>query len=199
MTQLMERRQLLGAAGIVWSLVVSAALISQYVAQNQSASQFDVQALQERLAQLEIPVTLPPAASPADLRALQQTLEARVAVIAKTVEQRAPWQALRELEQQVQRLESLPPAPVAAVVEAKPQSAPKPLPRKPIPPPFQIIGVELRGGERFLAVTPRNAKTLEQTQLLRVGETRQGWILETLEASSAVFRVDRTVRRLPLP
>ncbi|MCK3840079.1 MULTISPECIES: hypothetical protein [Pseudomonas] len=191
------RQHLFGALGILWILAVSAALISQHFALNQLASQSDVQALQKRMVQLEIPSVQPPAASPAELAALQKTLEAQMAVVAQSVEERVPLQTMRELERQIQRIESLPPPP--AIIEPKPRKAPKLAQRTATLPPFQIIGIEMRGTERFLAVSPRNAQSLEQARLLRTGDSQDSWTLEALEASTAVFRVRSTVRRMAVP
>lgn len=191
------RQHLFGALGILWFLAVSTALISQHFALNQLASQSKVQALQKRMEQLEIPSVQAPAASPAELAALRKALEAQMTVVAQSVEERAPLQTVRELEQQIQRIESRPPPP--AIIEPKPRTAPKPAQRAATLPPFQIIGIEMRGTERFLAVSPRNAQSLEQARLLRIGDTQDSWALEALEASTAVFRVGSTVRRLPVP
>lgn len=199
MSLAINKWHLLGAVAVVWGLAMSAALIIQHAASTRFASQAEVQTLQKRLSQLEIPSVQPPTASPDDVATLRKELEAKVTTIAQALEDRATLQALRHLEQRIERLEDLPPAPVPTLAEPKPQPAPKPRPRAAIPTPFQIIGVELRGAERFLAVTPHNALSLEQTKLLRVGDTHERWTLEALESSTAAFRINGVIRRLPVP
>ncbi len=66
-------------------------------------------------------------------------------------------------------------------------------------PPFQVLGLELRGAERFLAIRPNGADGLGAIRLLRVGEVESGWQLEALEPQSALFRFEQNTRRLTLP
>lgn len=80
---------------------------------------------------------------------------------------------------------------------------PRPRAAKPRPTPttpaFQLLGVESRGGARFLAIQPNGTAGLAAVRLLRLGDAEGCWQLETLEPRSAVFRVDQQTRRLPLP
>lgn len=84
-------------------------------------------------------------------------------------------------------------------------NTPRPRPRaaksRPTPttPAFQLLGVESRGGERFLAIQPNGTAGLAAVRLLRLGDAEGRWQLETLEPRSAVFRFDQQTRRLPLP
>lgn len=66
-------------------------------------------------------------------------------------------------------------------------------------PPFDVIDVELRGGERFLTVMPLGATSLAQVQLLRDGESADGWQLRTIGAHRVVFRVKDRLRHIALP
>lgn len=66
-------------------------------------------------------------------------------------------------------------------------------------PPFQALGLELRGAERFLTIRPNGADELNAIRLLRVGEAENGWQLEALEPQSALFRFEQNTRRLALP
>lgn len=68
-----------------------------------------------------------------------------------------------------------------------------------IAPTFRLLGIELRGGERFLAIQPNDRAALTDVRLLRVGDAEGRWQLETLEPQSAVFRVGQQTRRLSLP
>src|SRR5690606_19322672 len=110
----------------------------------------------------------------------------------------------RELDALSQRLARVE-AP-ALTQPVKPKVPPR-SPRPPLPltlvqptPSFTALGLETRGGERFLTVAPAESRSLRQVRLLRVGEQFGAWRLHRLDAGSAVFRVpgfpDQT---LPLP
>ena len=86
----------------------------------------------------------------------------------------------------------------------KPVEKPKPKPKpKPIePPPFSILGVEYRGGERFLSVAPPGSTQLSQIYLIRQGDAVAGttWRLTDLDDRTAHFDVagaSRSVRIQP--
>ncbi len=64
---------------------------------------------------------------------------------------------------------------------------------------FRILGVELRGGERFLSLFPRAGADSDDLRLLRPGETVGRWRLESLDADTAVFRVNGQTQRVQLP
>ena len=55
-------------------------------------------------------------------------------------------------------------------------------------PPFRVLGVELRGGERFLSITSTAAPSLAGARLLREGDAEGGWQLQSIEAQAGVFR-----------
>lgn len=59
--------------------------------------------------------------------------------------------------------------------------------KQPINSPFTIIGLEHRGGESFLAVSPLQNAQLQDIQLLRPNESRDGWRLKALTRYSASF------------
>jgi hypothetical protein len=73
-----------------------------------------------------------------------------------------------------------------------------PLPA-PASPPFRLVGLELRGGETFLAITAANAVSLAEASVLRIGDVEDGWRLEALDEKSATFRFDGQLHRLELP
>jgi len=79
-------------------------------------------------------------------------------------------------------------------------TAHKPLPAKPIPPPFSIIGVEHRGGERFLSVAPLGSTRLSQINLLQPGDgvAETLWRLKSLDDKSARFDVAGTVQTITI-
>lgn len=101
------------------------------------------------------------------------------------------------VEQQLLELKTqpslLPPTPSAN--KPKKTAPPKPVP---LSPPFSVLGVESRGGERFLAVAPHDSSSLMDVRLLHAGEQFGAWHLKVLEPHSAIFSVaaqpDQTVQ-----
>ncbi|HBP6458452.1 TPA: methyl-accepting chemotaxis protein, partial [Pseudomonas aeruginosa] len=90
------------------------------------------------------------------------------------------------------------PPPKRGAFPAKPKPKPKPIE----PPPFSILGVEYRGGERFLSVAPPGSTQLSQIYLIRQGDAVAGttWRLTGLDDRTAHFDVagaSRSVRIQP--
>ncbi|WNZ80868.1 chemotaxis protein [Pseudomonas sp. P105] len=103
---------------------------------------------------------------------------------------------LEQVEQQLLDLkpQPSPPPPISSVPKPKQKARPKPVP---LSPPFSVLSVESRGGERFLAVAPHNSRSLIDVRLLHSGEQLGAWYLKVLEPHSAIFAVaaqpDQTV------
>ena len=103
---------------------------------------------------------------------------------------------LEQVEQQLLDLktQSSPPPPNPSATKPKQKARPKPVP---LSPPFSVLGVESRGGERFLAVAPHGSRSLTDVQLLHSSEQFGAWRLKVLEPNSALFAVaaqpDQTV------
>lgn len=103
---------------------------------------------------------------------------------------------LEQVEQQLLdlRTKPFPPPPTPSATKPKKTARPKPTP---LSPPFSVLGVEFRGGERFLAVAPHDSRSLMDVRLLHSGEQLGAWHLKVLEPNSAVFAVtaqpDQTV------
>jgi len=59
------------------------------------------------------------------------------------------------------------------------------------PPPFDVVGLEYRGGREFLAVAPIGSNQLSQIQLVRPGDGVSGtsWRLRSVDSASASFDV----------
>lgn len=59
------------------------------------------------------------------------------------------------------------------------------------PPPFDVIGLEHRGGQEFLAIAPMGSDQLSQIQLVRPGDGVTGtiWRLRSVDSASASFDV----------
>lgn len=85
------------------------------------------------------------------------------------------------------------------VAKAKP-SPPKAKPSPPEPPPFHIVGIEYRGGERFLSVAPPGSTRLSQIYLTRPGDAVAGttWRLNSLDDRAARFDAAGTTKTISL-
>lgn len=103
---------------------------------------------------------------------------------------------LEQVEQQLLdlRTQPSPPPPAPSATKLKKTARPKPIP---LSPPFSVLSVESRGGERFLAVAPPDSRSLMDVRLLHSGEQLGVWHLKVLEPNSAIFAVaaqpDQTV------
>ncbi|ONH50908.1 hypothetical protein SAMN04490182_2000 [Pseudomonas cedrina] len=150
----------------------------------------------------------------AALEAFQAAVEAAPAHVTEQKLQRAGdlWQQQGdELSQQV-AIHTAQIAELKSRLEAQSQqlastAATRPKPRKPeaksrpatVAPTFQVLGVEFRGGQRFLAIQPNGSLGLTQVRLLSLGDAEGQWRLEELTAQSALFRVGHQTRRLAVP
>lgn len=153
-------------------------------------------ALEQRVAAVERGLAVVNQANPgAEIQSLRQRLDELGAVQAhadQAAESRALLERVRRIEARFGRLRS--PAPTAA---PRPRPAP-PVESTPPEPPFDVVGVELRGGERYLAISPKGATDLPRVRLLRQGDTEAGWKLDTIEATGGAFRMDGRLRRIPV-
>ena len=91
-------------------------------------------------------------------------------------------------------------APATRHQRSTPAVARKSEPAKPIetPPPFTVVGIEYRGGERFLSVAPPGSTQLSELYLVRPGDNVGGtrWRLANLDDRQAQFSVDGATRTL---
>jgi hypothetical protein len=208
------RIRLLRVAAATWLSLVSAAVIVDHVVLSRLANDIqistqNVQAtlLKGRLAELERRVDAterrPAQQTQASFDTVRQTLEERLAKL----EQEPPTHtAAADVEHLQSRLEQLearlkqvrqPPAPVVAPVHRPPPAeAAKPLT---VEPPFRLLGIDLRAGERFLSIAPAGTRSLADARVLRLGEVESGWQLESLEGRTAVFRFEGQARQLTVP
>ncbi|MEA9585963.1 hypothetical protein VC279_06505 [Xanthomonas sp. WHRI 10064A] len=68
----------------------------------------------------------------------------------------------------------------------------------PAPPPFAVLGTELRAGVPFLAIAPPGASSPAQIRLLRAGDQEGDWRLDGIEPGAALFTVRDQTRRVPV-
>jgi len=104
---------------------------------------------------------------------------------------------LEHVEQQLLDLRTKPSSPAPTPSASKPKKTARPKPAQ-LSPPFSVLSVESRGGERFLAVAPHDSRSLMDVRLLHSGEQQGAWRLKVLEPNSAIFAVgaqpDQTVQ-----
>ncbi len=62
-----------------------------------------------------------------------------------------------------------------------------PRPAAPPSPPFQVTGVESRGGRPYVGVSPNGLSSLRDIRLLGVGDRQDGWELTRIRGTHAVF------------
>lgn len=98
---------------------------------------------------------------------------------------------IEALEKRVSSISVRRTAPQAQPVSKPSQkkTAPKPVV---MTPPFDVVGIEVRGGERFLSIAPAGSTRLDQIALIRPGDVRQSWRLEKIGQSTAEFLVSGT-------
>ncbi|RMR27297.1 hypothetical protein [Pseudomonas syringae group genomosp. 3] len=154
-----------------------------------------------------------------DFRAGQQALSNRIDAVQALVKQAqdAAQQAaatmqevvvmgarIEELQVKLQDLRAARPAQVTAAARPKtPPPSRKSTAQTKVPeppPPFSVVGVEYRGGERFLSVAPPGSTQLSQLNLIRPGDMVAGsnWQLNSLDDSRALFSINGSPRILPL-
>lgn len=162
-----------------------------------------VQALAAQLAdlaqQVQADKRVPAPATQAELAASRKTLEDRIAQLEQAQAASPKTDAVTALQSRLDALESRQVQAVQATVAAPRPKAAAPIKRVPASPPFRVVGVELRGAERFLTILPPGATALADVRLLRVGAAEGAWQLQTIAAHEAVFQVNGVERRVALP
>lgn len=186
-----SRARLLRVAAATWLLLISTAVIIDHVALSRladdvqaSAPSLQVAMLDSRLTDLERRMDAadrqPASLTQSSLDATRQALEERLAVLEQTAS--TPQTAAADIAPLQSRVEQL----EARMREVRQAPAPATAPaRRPPPadtarpalvePPFRLLGIELRAGERFLSIAPADARSLAEARVLRLGETESGW------------------------
>ncbi|MBS0450076.1 MAG: hypothetical protein JSS14_02085 [Proteobacteria bacterium] len=202
------RTRWLKIAAAVWLLLVSILAVvnsvglSRLTEQSQASAQdTHVQALDMRVTELEQqaaasksrprPVTQP------DFEVTRKALEERLTQVERAQVEDARVGDLQVLQARVTDIEAR--SKKAAASAATPRRTAEPV--KPLVPesPFNVVSVELRGGERFLSVAVPGAASVSGLRLLREGDAVGAWQLQAIEARAAVFRVDGQTQRIALP
>lgn len=195
-------------AAAAWLLLVSILAVvnsvglSRLTEQSEASAQdAHVQALNTRVAELEQQAaaskTQPKPVTQPDFEAARKALDERLTQVEQaqaTDAHAGDVQALQvrvgDLEARMKRTAAPATAPRRTAEPAKPK----------VPePPFNVVGVELRGGERFLSVAAPKASSVLDVWLLREGDAVGAWHLLAIEVRAAVFRVDGQTQRIALP
>lgn len=187
----------------------------------EAADKTTLNALQSRLSGIDDrldTVAGKPMVSMDDFRASQQALSMRIDAaqataaqaqdMARTSASASELVVLKaDLESLTSKMQKVAASRATAVVRTKPQAPPKPktkaavtkaLPVPSTPPPFQMVGLEYRGGERFLAIAPSGSTRLSQIYLIRPGEfvSDSAWHLKSVNDRTATFDVNGATRTL---
>lgn len=194
---------LLGLSGVLMLQQVS---ISDLIEQSRDNDQYlQMQTALERIEQLEQyreqTEKRPSPIFQQDLDALREALEKRLTELEQALPDAQAAIELHTIKDQVQslgaKLETLTQPPVNNAMPVTKTNVRRS--EQASVQPFQVIGFELRGGERFLAIATGDRKTLEQIRLMRPGDSVGRWQLENLESQTAVFSVAGKVRRVTVP
>ena len=208
-----SRSMLLRAASIAWLILISAATIINHVSLSSLATQTSASAQGSQVVTLEARLTdlsqrldallkLPVALTQARYETDSKTLEQRMTAIEIGLEQRLTAASLSSLETRIDQLTTR--------LDKPNQTTPVPVrsrvthPTKPTQAadlPFTVMGIELRGGERFLSILPTGNAAFSEIRVLRPGETDSGWRLQAIDGQTAVFQRenDGQTHRLTLP
>ncbi|WP_075257989.1 hypothetical protein [Herbaspirillum camelliae] len=197
------------AAGI-WLLLISLIAVVNSVGLSRLTEQArrdtqetQIKALAEQVKELaqqaEAGKRQPKPASQAEVAAARQALENRLASLEQAQADAAHASDLQALQGRVSAVETRQQelrAAVPAVLRPRVPVAVKP---KVLVPPFRGVGLELRGGERFLSIAPPATISLANVRLLREGDSDSGWQLQSIEAHAALFLVNGQPQRIALP
>ena len=196
---------LLAVASVAWLAFISALVLIDYVAWSNRPDPDLLQAhmtlFESRLDALDERVKnssrQPPGVSQARYDGDRQHLVQRLAALEQALAERLPASELAALQARLDALEARPQTRPAPVATPRPRSVPAKRPA-PAEPAFRVMGLEWRGGERFVSLLPGDVGSLSQAHLLLIGEEEGGWRLEAIEADSATFRKAGVLRRLPI-
>ncbi|WP_425928713.1 methyl-accepting chemotaxis protein [Pseudomonas sp. NyZ201] len=193
---------------------------------NGAAEKISIDALQNRVSAIDDrldTVSGKPLVTMEDFRVSQQALSSRIDAVQAMAKQaheaaaevtrssatagdllvlKADLESLDDKLQKMSKPQAQAPAP-APKASSKPKPKPAPIKAPPIPqtpPPFQMVGLEYRGGERFLSIAPTGSTRLSQIYLIRPGEVVSGstWRLKAVDERTATFDAGGTTRILSI-
>ncbi|GKS83664.1 hypothetical protein AVMA1855_05950 [Acidovorax sp. SUPP1855] len=205
-----SRSMLLRAAAITALVLTSVIAVIDHVALSRLSERTSagprasqIASLENRLAelaqQIESVQQQPPAMTQADFEEARSAIAQRLAEVDQAIAERPPAPDLSPLQSRIEQLEERLNTSARAAMQPPPSPGAPPPPPKASVPPFQVIGSEVRGGERFLTILPQNASAPSQARVLRPGDVESGWRLEAIENRTAVWEHQGEVRRLAVP
>lgn len=198
-----SRVPLLRVVTITWVLLISTGAVVNHVALSNLATQAggsaqstQVAALEARLAELG---QQPDMLTTTQFETERQAIEQRVSRIEQALGERLTADSLAPLHSRIEQLESrLAKAAQVVLAPTRTRKNQTSRPRAAVP-PFKVVGLEMRGGERFLSIQPTGGASSPLTGVLRPGESEAGWRLETIEDRTAVFQNNGQVLRMVAP
>ncbi|MGP1665716.1 MAG: hypothetical protein ACTS5I_07390 [Rhodanobacter sp.] len=205
-----RRTRWLKVAIVAWLLLVSAITLVNsiglsHVAEQTHHSEQEARfnALSARVAdlvrQIDTSRRRPKPAAQAEFLAARHTLEGRLDRIEQTLTGTAYVDDIRALQARVTTVEihqqQVRSAPTAAQT-GHGHAAVKPKVPKP---PFRVVGIDVRGGERFLSIAAPTTTSLADVRLLREGDSDSNWQLQSIETHAALFLVNGQMQRVVLP
>lgn len=208
------RSRLLRVLAIVWVTLISAVALvdrvavghlTQRVEGNLEYDQWVVQALEERLTAVEQRMEslqrAPSQVSKAAFAEAQQALDGRLDQIDRTVRESARASDLVSLQERLIAVEKGLARARTSKRHATPTRAPDSVHTEPPPPdpPFTVLGIEWRGGKRFLSLAPTGAYSLDAVRVLQPGEAYDDWQLESVDRDNATFQVAGRLQRVTVP
>ncbi|WIX33235.1 hypothetical protein QO259_00830 [Salinicola sp. JS01] len=125
-----------------------------------------------------------------------QALSDRVDQLSSSVDVRFSTAQEKEqsLEASIEEVRKLRASQKTAAQQSQPsrqrQTRRAPEPPSPPSPPFSVSGVELRGGQSYLAVASGNAGRLSDLRLVGEGQNIGSWHLSSIDGHSAAFTID---------
>jgi hypothetical protein len=197
-------------AAVVWLLLVSAIAIINSVGLSRlteqarrSEQEAQFKALNARVADLvqqaDASRRQPEQVSQVDFLAARQALEERLARMEQAQTGVAHADDVQALQARVAAVEARQQQARSALTVAQTERRHVVVKPKVPEPPFRVVGVDMRGGERFLSIVTPGTTSLANVRLLREGDSAGGWQLQSIEAHAALFLVNGQTQRVALP
>jgi hypothetical protein len=208
--------RLLRVATVVWLALVSSLVVIDHVrlwywieAHPAGTRRAVVARLQQQLAGLQAEVAAterqPPPVSAASYAVAEKGQDERLERLEQSLSDVVAPADLEPLVQRLTRLEGAlwrlrhPLPRIRPVAQTQQHRRPITLHPAQVAPPFTVLGTEMRGGEAFLTVAPRDARALSQVLVLRPGEADGDWRLKALDGHTALFESAGHLERVPVP
>ncbi len=178
--------------------IVNSAVLFRYLSEGKSdANDHRIQQLSSGLDSLSRRINAlehqPALMSVSDFSAARQALDMRLARLEQDRTTSELGQRFDALQARVERLQTRPKIPAHPSARAGRHSDSKPSGASEAAlvqqgPPFRLLGLEVRGGERFVSILADTATAMGDARLLRPGDSQDTWRLESIEDDAAIFR-----------